>query len=569
MALHDTSHTGETHLASLRIERGAEALGVDNARLGTVEQVVVDRETGEMRALVVRAADGVEREVSVAQVERATGMQVYLRFGQRDFTGRSDLARSYDPAQYVPVDTGEIVSETQASRVARNTAHPVVTEVEPDAVELVAPQTEENTLVSDELAPTVKSNAVRASETGSAVTDTAATDTAVYKPKTLLDTGATAPTMALPGRGKAQDAQPKTSIERETMKPLPPDQAPPVTPSRLSSVEGDLVGGKPSTGGIGSASAVPADTDADTPGAAHDAGSFDAPRLSEGQASQPGTDTMTLLDTAAEQDTMAPSAPAETTLTMTPIAEEPLTPPLEAELARNATPTIPLAPNRMTSQGSLSTSTETGTRSALDGALALLNTPVARAVAGVGLGLGVALGVALARRQRATPSQKLQRTAKTTSRRVGRDAAKAQDSLGRFLGKALGDALKATQRTGRQGQAAVATTVPSLAQTSAQAAQAAQDAAKATAKQATEATKGAQQHAKEVAKVTTKQTSETAKGARRTAKRTAKRTARRVRWFRNGLMLGSALGVLFAPKPGTELRAQVVDLVENLRSRIA
>lgn len=53
------------------------------------------------------------------------------------------------------------------------------------------------------------------------------------------------------------------------------------------------------------------------------------------------------------------------------------------------------------------------------------------------------------------------------------------------------------------------------------------------------------------------------------AKRKAKRAARRARWFRNGLMIGGVLAILFAPERGEVLRAQLAHRVEQWRSKIA
>src|SRR5215469_4194337 len=106
MALQGTPGPSDAHLVQFRIERGATALGTDGA-LGSVEQIVVDRETGELRALIVRSNTGEgEFELPAIHVSRATGDKVYLDIGRTDLAQHPDLAHPYNPQAYAPVYRG-------------------------------------------------------------------------------------------------------------------------------------------------------------------------------------------------------------------------------------------------------------------------------------------------------------------------------------------------------------------------------------------------------------------------------------------------------------------------------
>ncbi|MEO7000435.1 MAG: hypothetical protein ABI068_01345 [Ktedonobacterales bacterium] len=133
------------HTMLLRIRRGAVALGTDG-ELGSVQQIVVDRESNELRALVVRlvgadSGETRELEIPVSHIQHASGSQVQLDFGRADLRAHPELAPLYNPDDYTPVDQGARAQEDQAQRVAAATEHPVVTQVERDAAAVVMPET--------------------------------------------------------------------------------------------------------------------------------------------------------------------------------------------------------------------------------------------------------------------------------------------------------------------------------------------------------------------------------------------------------------------------------------------
>lgn len=223
MALHNTPDSSQANIVQYRIERGAAAVGTDGP-LGTVEQIVVDRDSGELRALIVRSDDGgSEFELPAEHVRRATGDQVYLDIGRADMATRPDLATPYDPSQYVPVYQGETTSQGEASRTAIDTEHPVVTEVEDNAAELVAPQTAPEP--QEQTAP-------------DAPTDTAVGSATAWAPRADAPEGVTG----------------DVPLTDEATQPL---TSPPQSLSASPSTTGPLIGGKPSTSGMGEKSSVP------------------------------------------------------------------------------------------------------------------------------------------------------------------------------------------------------------------------------------------------------------------------------------------------------------------------
>ncbi|HEV2459941.1 MAG TPA: PRC-barrel domain-containing protein, partial [Ktedonobacterales bacterium] len=140
MALQETPGSPDMGVVQFRIERGAAAMGSDG-QLGTVEQIVVDRGSGELRALVVQRSDGQEFELPATHIKRTTGDHVYLDVGAADLANNPEIAAPYDPEQYVPVYEGQMAPTGQAARAARDAERPVVTNVEEDAAQVIAPTT--------------------------------------------------------------------------------------------------------------------------------------------------------------------------------------------------------------------------------------------------------------------------------------------------------------------------------------------------------------------------------------------------------------------------------------------
>lgn len=232
MTLHNTPDSSEANVVQYRIERGAEAVGADGP-LGTVEQIVVDRDSGELRALIIRSRDGgSEFELPAEHVQRATGDHVYLDVGRADIAREPELATPYDPSQYVPVYQGETASPGEASRTAVDTEHPVVTEVEDNAAEIVAPQTVPEPVTSE--MTTAPSDAT-----------TTPTDTATGTATTWMPRDNTV--QAMPSNGAALTDEATTPLQSTPAK----------SASATPSTTGTLIGGKPSTSGMGEKSSVP------------------------------------------------------------------------------------------------------------------------------------------------------------------------------------------------------------------------------------------------------------------------------------------------------------------------
>ncbi|MGZ6392436.1 MAG: PRC-barrel domain-containing protein, partial [Ktedonobacterales bacterium] len=261
MAFSDTSGTSDaqnTPIVRHHIERSDTAKGADGATIGSVVQLVMDRETGQPSAIVVHSDESnSEFELPWRHIVDTGSNQVQLDVRGKDI---ASVARPYNPEQYVPVDTGQAMPPTQADQIAQDEGRPVVTDVQPDAVELVEPQepVDEVTRPYGTLPP---SNLKRTAP---------------------LTAEPTAPTQPLAGRrqgASAEQGEMKTETERETMKPAP--NAPPMEPSPLTSTEGELVGGKPSTSGVGAASTVP------TPGTERSDEGLNAPAPSPADLATP------------------------------------------------------------------------------------------------------------------------------------------------------------------------------------------------------------------------------------------------------------------------------------------
>lgn len=371
MALQESPNAFESGMSGMslsrfRIERGAAVIGTDD-QIGTVEQIVVDRDSGELRSMIVRSPDGVvEFELDARHIERSTGEHVYVNVGRADIATHPELVRPYDPAQYIPVNQGEATSAEDASRTALATEHPIVTDVEANAAELVAPETHAAPTPAAAVTPTpVQEPAPPPAEaaTDSAATGEAAGTTIRPGPPVAMDApeaGAFVPPAvhatepideaASPAAGSGAEAQgtrdeeqeqnaeepqeqeqeqeprvPLTSREtRDPERPLPHQE-----PSATPSTTGPMVNDRPSTGGMGDASSVPSspvppqDTINPAPAPPTPAQDARGAMLTEpettAEAASPlrtGVPTVPLADTGIDRDEVAASpaiaAPAPT-----------------------------------------------------------------------------------------------------------------------------------------------------------------------------------------------------------------------------------------------------------------
>jgi gas vesicle protein/sporulation protein YlmC with PRC-barrel domain len=136
---HGATPAGGGDVVPLRIERGAEVFATDGA-LGTVEQVVMNQDTRELQAIVVRP-QGLAQEmvIGIGHVTRAGENQVHLDFGRAEMDANPTLAQPYHPDQYVPVPPTAAVPPGQAAQIAMHGDQPVVTGLAHDAVEVIAP----------------------------------------------------------------------------------------------------------------------------------------------------------------------------------------------------------------------------------------------------------------------------------------------------------------------------------------------------------------------------------------------------------------------------------------------
>src|SRR5262245_48701270 len=137
MPLEHTSESGNAPVNRLHIVRGALAAGTDGP-LGTVEQIVMDEHTGELKALIVRGehtgqhTEDVEIAASNVLPGSAVGHRVSLDIGKADMRAHPDLVRPYDPGQYVPVRQEQVLPASEAGRSAHFSERPFVTEIAGD-----------------------------------------------------------------------------------------------------------------------------------------------------------------------------------------------------------------------------------------------------------------------------------------------------------------------------------------------------------------------------------------------------------------------------------------------------
>lgn len=128
----------EAHVARFRIERGANAVGTDGI-LGTVQQIVVDHDTGQLRALIIRSAEtGREFELPASYVRQTNGNQVLLALSRTQLAAHPELTAPYDPDHYVPLYEGVRLPTSTAAETSITSDRPVVTRIENDAAELVS-----------------------------------------------------------------------------------------------------------------------------------------------------------------------------------------------------------------------------------------------------------------------------------------------------------------------------------------------------------------------------------------------------------------------------------------------
>lgn len=506
MAVQNTPSEGDVNVVQFRIERGAEAMATDG-RIGIVEQIVVDRASGQLLSLVIRGDEtNTEFEMPAGHVLRATGDHVYLNVSRGELMNHPEMTKPYDPEQYVPVYQGDAVPTDIASQVAAEQEKPVITDVEENAAELVAPET--TTAQSTQASRRTDERVATPPVTAAAAP---ATDTTTWTPRegAVADEDV-APTVKLNRAGATGQAPTDWGEAVGTEERPVPTPEPSATPETT----GPLMGGKPSTGGMGTASTVPTST---------------APALDTVPTSPnlPPYTTEHAMDTQAPSiETTVPAAETHppsmetTTPEALPVTQAAVTPeettgiPMELEqpevtgLLPEPSPQLMTTPSRQLAN----------LRDHLpDLLLNMAKSPEVWILAG-SLGVGIIGGI-VARQRRV--SLNTAPTARQAKRTAGNVLDRAQDRI-------------------QAAQSRVADKTGDIA-----------DKTTDTLKSAT--------------KSATRNTGRT----RQQAKKTAKRAARRGRWFRRGLLVGGTGAMLFAPRPGEETRTQLKSTWEQLRSRIA
>jgi hypothetical protein len=448
MMSQDASGSSETNVVRYPYRRGAKLVGADGQMVGTLEQLVVDRDSGVLRSLIVRSADGArEFELPEEHVSQNEGDTVRLSLGADELAANPELARPYNPWEFQPVPPGKPAGHDRASRVALQTGQPVVASVGDNAADVVAPESPD--------APPSGNGSVAAQEAG---------------PQPPRRDDSTAQKMAS-GTPDVTVGGPALSDVLEAA-PAHEGAPPPQTPSATESTSGELIGGKPSTGGMDSASVAPVQSYPQDASPTATASPDDGDRSADRGAVEPLPARGDRLEFSSPG---APSAhmPADEGLRSNQVASSASQDmPRAAAAAEQGTPvTSPLAPSPPVQVQVPSW--------AMSGVLAT----------SISIGTGALAGVMMRRRQ-----LRAERAAKSARRTL-------TESL-----------------------------------------QAAGEQARGTAAQA--GTAAAQ--------------------ARQQAARSAKRATKSGRWFRRGVLLGAALGILFAPQPGAQLRER---LRESARQR--
>ena len=134
-----TTHGNTGQTRQIRISRGATVMATDGS-LGAVHQIIMDQHTGELQALVVATGDVRQLEVPASHVVRSDGDTVYLDVSLAELRLHPEMARVYNPDQYIPVRENPILPPSEAGDEARFTERPVVTNIERDAVGVVVPE---------------------------------------------------------------------------------------------------------------------------------------------------------------------------------------------------------------------------------------------------------------------------------------------------------------------------------------------------------------------------------------------------------------------------------------------
>ena len=520
----------DTGLVQFQIHRGAQAEASDGL-VGTVEQIVVDRNTGELRALVIRSADGrSEFELPARYVRQSTGDHVYLDLSTEQIANDPRLARPYDPNQYMPVYEGQMEPAPAATEAVHETGRPIVTDVETDSAQVVAPVTPEE-LPRNDTSLTATEGALSPNQAQPSGTESMPSTSGVGPKSTVppspappMDTAGTersAATFNAPEQRAVPDNEeartptpgmyadftaapevtaPFEALPEQGMTPRPGVTNAPVNPTREHTAGGVLQ--TPIT---------------DTPLTPANAGQLTVPeqqaldeshqlfRYNEIYPQEPG-------QTAAASSTSPAAGSLDDTGPLLGKVQPVRPAPDVPQTSGHLTPTPP--------------STLSATPSRQAGSVPLAAGGAVLATAGLAIGAGTGVLIALLRR-RAHPS---------VAQSAAGTASNVADTVSSVVGGATEAAQDALKRLVERAQ-------PAGADLASQAAESVKSASKSAAQTVSEA------------------------GA--TAGASLAAVNWRPRVFRLGLLLGALGGVLFAPRPGRVLRDQLAHQLNRLLSRAA